>query len=335
MANVKNESSSKARIKKLVVTIVVLAIAVVVMKVFDIPIETLFPSDTSTTQQTNSQQNQTPPIHIEAPEGSLLLTMIDCGQADSFLFQQGEYTALVDCGTRSTGDDVVKYLKSIGIEKIDILIGTHPHDDHMGGMYDVITNFEIGKIVMPKIKTGEVTTNWYIKLIEEIKSAKHTVEYPTVGDVYVLGEATMTVIGPLSDPDDNLNNYSIVMKVTYGEMDVLMTGDAEKEVEEDILNSGVNINAEILKVGHHGSNTSSTEDFLDAIDPDYALISCKVGNKHDHPTENTMNKLKERNIEVYRTDESGTVVVTITADTITFDTDPNDYKSGIELAGGK
>ena len=145
----------------------------------------------------------------------------------------------------------------------------------------------------------------------------------------------MTVIGPLSEPKDNLNNYSIVMKVTFGDMDVLMTGDAEKDVEKEILSSGVNLDAEILKVGHHGSNTSSSEDFLDAINPDYALISCKVGNKHDHPTADTMTKLKERDIDVYRTDESGTVIVTITSDSITFNTDPDDYRSGIELAGGK
>ncbi|MBR3887528.1 MAG: MBL fold metallo-hydrolase [Clostridia bacterium] len=262
------------------------------------------------------------------------MTMIECGQADSFLFQQENFVALVDCGTRSTGDDVVEYLKSIGITKIDLLFGTHPHDDHMGGMYDVITNFEIGKIIIPKIKVGEVTTNWYLKLVEEIKNKNHTVEYPTVNTVYTLGDATMTVLGPLSEPDDNLNNYSIVMKVTYGNMDVLMTGDAEKEVEAEIIASGVNLDAEILKVGHHGSNTSSTEAFLDAIAPDYALISCKVGNKHDHPTAETMEKLKERNIEVYRTDESGTVILTITANDVTFNTDPDDYKSGIELAGG-
>ena len=334
MANVNNEKFSKARIKKLVLTLAVVAVAALVMKVLDIPIDTLFPSDT-TPQHSQQQQEQSPPTHVELPDGTLTLTMIECGQADSFLFQQGDYTALFDCGTRSTGDDVVKYLKSIGIEKIDILVGTHPHDDHMGGMYDVITNFDIGKIVIPKVKDGEVTTNWYIKLMQEIKDKKHVVEYPEINDVYLLGEATMTVIGPLSEPKDNLNNYSIVMKVTFGDMDVLMTGDAEKDVEKEILSSGVNLDAEILKVGHHGSNTSSSEDFLDAINPDYALISCKVGNKHDHPTADTMAKLKERDIDVYRTDESGTVIVTITSDSITFNTDPDDYRSGIELAGGK
>ncbi len=334
MANVKN-GSSKQRVKKILASLAVLAVMALVLKFLGIPVvDTLFPSLNEGTQQTENNQPQQPTQIVETPEGTLILTMIDCGQADSFLLQQGEFVALVDCGTRSTGDDVVDYLKSIGITKIDLLFGTHPHDDHMGGMYDVITNFEIGKIITPKIKVGEVTTNWYLKLMEEISTKKHTVEYPSVNDVYHLGDATMTVIGPLSDPDDNLNNYSIVLKVTYGNMDVIMTGDAEKEVEADIIASGVNLDAEILKVGHHGSNTSSTEEFLDAIDPDYALISCKVGNKHDHPTAGTMEKLEERDIEVYRTDESGTVIVTITANDVTFNTDPDDYRSGIELAGG-
>ncbi len=334
MANVKNGSSNK-RVKKVILSLAVLAILVVVLKILDIPVvETLFPSLGGDTQQTEQNPTQQPTQIVETPEGTLIMTMIECGQADSFLFQQGNFVALVDCGTRSTGDDVVEYLKSIGITKIDLLFGTHPHDDHMGGMYDVITNFKIGKIIIPKIKVGEVTTNWYLKLVEEIKDKNHTVEHPTTNTVYTLGEATISILGPLSEPDDNLNNYSTVMKVTYGNMDVLMTGDAEKEVEAEIIASGVNLDAEILKVGHHGSNTSSTEEFLDAIDPDYALISCKVGNKHDHPTADTMEKLKERNIEVYRTDESGTVILTITANDVTFNTDPDDYKSGIELAGG-
>lgn len=335
MANVKNGSSSKKRIKKLLITLAIIVAVIVVAQLFDIPIETLFNNDPSVTQSNTQNSNPNTQEEYEAPEGTLTMTMIECGQADSFLFVHGNTVALVDCGTRSTGDDVVKYLKNLGITKIDLLFGTHPHDDHMGGMYDVITNFEIGKIIIPKVKTGDVTSNWYLKLVEEIKTKNHTVEYPEVGNVYLVGDATMTVLGPISEPKDNLNNYSTVMKVTFGEMDILMTGDAEKDVEAEIIASGANLNAEILKVGHHGSNTSSSEDFLDAISPTYALISCSVGNKHDHPTENTMDKLKERSIEVYRTDESGTVILTITATDVTFNTDPDDYKSGIELAGGK
>lgn len=269
-------------------------------------------------------------IYKEA-EGELTLTMIDVGQGDSFLFVQEGEVALVDCGTRSTGEDVVKYLKSIGIKKIDYVFGTHPHDDHMGGMYDVITNFEIGKIILPEIKSGEVTTNWYLKLMKEIKSGNYELEIAEIGKIYTLGDATMKVIGPLSEQKDNLNNYSTVLKVSFGEMDIIMTGDAETEVEKEILQTGENIDAEILKVGHHGSNTSTSEEFLNAVSPDYALISTKLGNKYEHPTESTMEKLKKSNIEVYRTDENGTVVATITSNHISFSCTPGDYLSGVEL----
>lgn len=271
---------------------------------------------------------QTPALDAE---GELILTMIDCGQADSYLFIQDGVVALVDCGTRSTGDDVVEYLKSQGITKIDYVFGTHPHDDHMGGMYDVITNFQIGQIIIPEVEAGEVTANWYMKLIKELGKDNYDVHYAKLGEVYNLGGATMNVIGPISEPKDNINNYSIVMKVSFGEMDIIMTGDAETDVEEEILKSGVNLDAEILKVGHHGSDTSTSDEFLDAIDPDYALISAKVGNKYEHPVKSTMEKLEERDIEVYRTDELGTVVVTITTDSANFSSNPGDYLSGPEL----
>lgn len=264
-------------------------------------------------------------------EGELLLTMIDVGQADSFFLKQGEHTLLIDCGTRSTGSDVVEYLKNQGITKIDYVLGTHPHEDHMGGMYDVITNFEIGKIILPKVEAGEVTTNWYMKLMNEIATGNYTLEYVELGAIYQLGDATIKVIGPIENPSGNLNNYSTVLKVTFGEMDVIMTGDAEKDVEAAILKSNENIEAEILKVGHHGSDTSSSTDFLDAINPHYALISTKVCNKYNHPTKETMLNLQERNITVYRTDECGTVIATITQNSVTFQTKPGDYLSGIEL----
>lgn len=273
--------------------------------------------------------------------GELQLTMIDVGQADSFLLVQGNETALIDCGTRGSGDDVVKYLKEQGIEKIDYLFGTHPHDDHMGGMYDVITNVEVGKIIIPKVKAGQVTSAWYIKLMDELKNGGkdktnpnyggYDVEYVTLGTEYELGDATIKVIGPIDEYYGNVNNYSTVLKVTFGQMDVIMTGDSEIQVEEQILESRENIDAEILKVGHHGSDTSTSEEFLDAISPQYALISTEVGNKFNHPIKTTMDKLESRQIEVYRTDENGTVVVTITATDATFSTEPGDYLSGEEV----
>ena len=278
----------------------------------------------------NTEEQAKPQEPIQTVEGTLELTMIDVGQADSFFFEQGDSTALIDCGTRSTGKDVVKYLKDQGITKIDYVFGTHPHDDHMGGMYDVITNFEVGKIILPDV-TETITTNWYLKLMSEISTGNYTIEYAEVGTTYNIGDATFEIIGPINAPTGNLNNYSTVIKVSFGEMDVIMTGDAEKDVEADILRTGAILNAEILKVGHHGSDTSTSTEFLDAINPQYALISAKIGNKYNHPTEETMQNLKDRNIEVYRTDECGTVIATITTNNVTFSTPPGDYLSGPEL----
>ena len=313
MANVKSERKKSRRNKFFEFVKALLAIIVVLF--FIEPITELVSEEQIT----------------QIAEGELYLTMIDVGQADSFLLMQEGKTALIDCGTRSTGEDVVEYLNSIGVTKIDYVFGTHPHDDHMGGMYDVITNIEIGKIIIPEVESGKVTANWYIKLMDEIKTNNYNIEYAEVGNVYELGNADMKVIGPITKFPSNTNNYSTVLKVTFGEMDIIMTGDAEIEVEEEILISGENIDAEIYKVGHHGSDTSNSEEFLDAITPEYALISTKVGNKYEHPIKSTMEKLKERNIEVYRTDENGTVTVTITHDNVEFDSKPGDYLSGVEL----
>lgn len=289
-----------------------------------------------------SENNESPPIQLITEEendqttninveGNLILTMIDVGQADSFLFVQNGETALIDCGTRSTGKDVVKYLQEQGITRLDYVFGTHPHDDHMGGMYDVITNFEVGTLVIPQVTKNSITSSWYANLLTEIASHKYNVDYPEVGEVYKIGDATMTVLGPLEEPEDNLNNYSTVLMVSFGEMDVLMTGDMESDFENKILEKGTDVDAEILKVGHHGSDTSTGKNFLAAVMPDYALISSKVGNRYNHPVKSTMDMLKEEGIPVYRTDESGTVVVTITSDTVTFNTEPDDYLSGPEL----
>ena len=326
-----NDKSNRKKPAKAIIAVIILVIA----SIFGINVADIIPTGSNISslpatifEQKNDTQSES---GVQEASGELFLTMIDVGQADSFLLVQDETVALVDCGTRSTGKDVVEYLKGLGINKIDYVFGTHPHDDHMGGMYDIITNFEIGKIILPKVESGKVTSNWYIKLMQEIKTGDYELEYAKVGTTYGLGEAIIKVIGPISSPEDNLNNYSIVLKVSFGEMDVIMTGDAETEVEKEILESGENIDAEILKVGHHGSNTSSSEEFIDAISPDYALISAKVGNKYEHPMESTMNKLESRYIEVYRTDENGTVVATITSNDVSFSCEPGDYLSGKDL----
>ena len=319
-----NGKSGRKKLAKPLTTIIV-AIILVIGSFLGINVSDLIPeSEPLPTQQEATIPNQN-------VEGELVVHMIDVGQADCFLLIQDGETALVDCGTRSTGKDAVEYIKELGITTLDYVIGTHPHDDHMGGMYDVITNFEVGKVIIPDSSDGEITANWYLKLMDELKTGEYNVQYPEQGDIYKLEDATMQVLAAETDVNGNTNNYSIVMKVSFGQMDMIMTGDAETEIEEIILESGVDIDAEILKLGHHGSDTSSSQEFLDAITPEYGLISSKVGNKYEHPIKSTMDKLQAMNVVVYRTDECGSVIMTITTDNITFNCEPGDYLSGVEL----
>jgi len=333
MAN--DNGDRKELAKKLIATIIalVLILVAVFLWYYDVEISQIeeFLTTLFTTEVTTEATNHLTTVPIQNVEGQLVVHMIDVGQADCFLLIQDDKTALVDCGTRSTGKDAVEYIKELGITKIDYVIGTHPHDDHMGGMYDIITNFEIGTVIIPDSRNGDITANWYLKLMSELKTGSYKTHYAQEGDIFNLEEATMNVIAAETDVSGNTNNYSIVLKVTFGQMDMIMTGDAETEIEEKILESGVDIEAEILKVGHHGSDTSSSDEFLDAIDPDYGLISCKVGNKYEHPIKSTMEKLEKRNIEVYRTDECGSVIITITTDDVTFNSEPGDYLSGVEV----
>lgn len=270
-------------------------------------------------------------------QGTLHVYMIDCGQADSFLFEQDGKYALIDAGTRSSGKDVADFINSKGVEKLEFIIGTHPHDDHMGGMYDVLNSVECDKLFIPDFNAELVTTNWYKKLVAQIKTMQITVIHPKVMDVIYLGDARFEVVGQLDKEQagKNLNNYSTVIKVSFGEMDLLMTGDAEDEVEKAILNSGVDIQCEMLKLGHHGSDSSTCDEFLKEVNPDYGLISCGVGNKYEHPCESTMKKLKKKKVKVYRTDEQSTVSITITEDSIEFDQQPGDYLSGVQYASKK
>lgn len=321
MANGKSGRSKRVSPLAAIIGLVILVVA----SFLGIDLTEQIPNETVTTMVSEATET------VEDVEGQLIVHMIDVGQADCFLLIQDDETALVDCGTRSTGKDAVAYLNELGITELDYVIGTHPHDDHMGGMYDVITNFEVGTVIIPDSSNGEITANWYIKLMSELKTGNYVVDYPERGDVFSLGDATMQVLSAETDVGGNTNNYSIVLKVSFGQMDMIMTGDAETEIEEKILENGDNIDAEILKLGHHGSDTSSSEAFLDAVSPEYGLISCKVGNKYEHPIKSTMDKLQERNVEIYRTDECGSVIVILTTDNVTFNCEPGDYLSGVEL----
>lgn len=281
--------------------------------------ELTYPSENPSTQARNEA----------ATDDVLILSMVDVGQADAFVLEYEGMVTVIDSGEDANCEALMNYLNERGITEIDLLFGSHPHEDHIGGMVTLITNYEVGTVYLPEAEG--IGSDCYDELQEELYEGDYNVQYIKEGDVYYMGDVTITVLEQFEPPLDEVNNYSAIMKITLGEMDVIMTGDAETKVEKELLRSGQDISAEVLKVGHHGSNTSTSTAFLDAVNPTYALISCGLANKHKHPTEKIMERLESRGIIVYRTDECGTVVLTITPTDITFNCEPGDYLSGTEL----
>lgn len=270
-------------------------------------------------------------IERKIVDGIMEIHTIDVGQGDSILVIQKDQVMLVDCGTRAKGSTVVEYLKDLGITKIDILVGTHSHDDHMGGMAEVIRNFEIGTLYAPDNSKESITTFWYMDFLDSVSEKNVNWVYPEVGTTFGLGDANVQIVAPNSKEYNNMNNYSIVLRVTYGETDVLLMGDAETLSEEEIMNNGLYIDVDVLKLGHHGSSTSSSEKFLNVTTPQYAIISAGKGNTYHHPIKSVMERLECMGIKVYRTDESGTVIMSTDGNNITFNVEPGDYLSGDEL----
>ena len=239
----------------------------------------------------------------------LLIDFIDVGQADSILIRNQDKTMLIDAGTNEAGETVVAYLQNLGITKIDYLIGTHPHEDHIGGLDDVINHFNIGQIYMPKIET---TTKTFEDVLDAIENKNLTVTSPNKGDKIEIGQAVGTFMTePILDKD-NLNFSSLVVRLEFGNNSFLFMGDAEKENEETI-----NWNkTDVLKVGHHGSNTSTSESFLNQVKPQCSIIMVGKDNSYNLPTQETIDKLNTIGSEIYRTDENGTIQIISDGNTI-------------------
>lgn len=241
-----------------------------------------------------------------ASEDQVIAHYIDVGQGDaSFIeFPNGE-VMLIDAGIASSSEKIIDYIKNLGYDRIDYVIATHPHADHIGGLAEVIESFDIGTIYMPKAVS---TSKTYENLLETIKDKGLSVKTGKAG-VSVLQEDDLTIemLAPNQDKYSSLNNYSIVLKIIYGNISFLYTGDAEELSEKEITE---NVEADVLKVGHHGSDTSSSEEFLEKVNPKYAIISVGEDNSYDHPASSTIEKLEKYTNHIYRTDLNGTVVVT-------------------------
>ncbi|MFL0268324.1 ComEC/Rec2 family competence protein [Candidatus Clostridium radicumherbarum] len=257
--------------------------------------------------------------------GKLKVHYINVGQGDSILVQQGSQNMLIDAGTNDSTETLINYLKSQNIKKLDYFILTHPHEDHIGGADAIINSLNIGTIYMSKVTTN---TKTFKDVVTAMNKKGLKAKVPVVGTNFKLGDANCNILGPINTVSGDLNTYSIVLKVTFGNNKFLFTGDAQVSNEKDMINKGLDLSADVLKLGHHGSHTSTSLDFLNKVNPKYAVVSCGVKNDYGHPHKEVMQRLQAKNIKLYRTDESGTIICLSDGKNISFNTKPGDYKNG-------
>lgn len=233
--------------------------------------------------------------------GNLTVDFIDVGQADSILITNNNESMLIDAGNNEDGEDIVKYLENKGIKKLNYVVGTHPHEDHIGGLDDVInSDIQIENILMPKITT---TTKTFEDVLDAIENKGLTVEAPSKGYEFKIGEANCKVMTDSIIDKDNLNISSIVIRLTFGNNSFLFMGDSEEENEKTISWP----KTDVLKVGHHGSNTSSSEKFLNEVSPKYAVIMAGEGNSYGLPKDEIVKRIESLGTTIYRTDKNGTI----------------------------
>ncbi len=236
--------------------------------------------------------------------------VIDVGQGDSILVRSGDKTMLIDAGPKSAKNEVERYLKQNEITKLDYVIATHPHEDHIGGMEHILERFEYETVIMPNVTH---TSQTYLSLLEKIDADNKGITEAKSGDVYTLGEATFKILAPNSDKYVEKNDYSVVIKLTFKGKSFILSGDAEKISENEMVQKyGKELNCDVYKVGHHGSDSSTDEIFLAMMSPKYAVVSCGRENMYKHPSEKVVKRIRSSGATLYQTFEDGTVIFFIT-----------------------
>lgn len=262
----------------------------------------------------NSADNQN--VTFSSGQEVMTVNYFDVGQGDcEFIELPDGKCMLIDSGESEYADKVIARIENLGYSTIDFLIVTHPHIDHMGAMSEIIENFEIGDIYMSNATADSQT---YENLIETISDKNEIINYANAGDIiYKTESVDVKILSPNSENYNELNNISVVVKVTYDDASFLFTGDAEKLVEEEMLDACYDeLDSDVLKVGHHGSKYSSSSRFLNAVTPQYAVIECGKDNPYDHPHIDAMKRLSRTDAQVYRTDEKGDIKIATDGDII-------------------
>ncbi|MFR8232819.1 MAG: ComEC/Rec2 family competence protein [Clostridia bacterium] len=302
MKKMKNRNKVILSLISIIVVLILLAIGVKeetikdIFNINNVEEQNVIASDT----QNELDETQTKKNFIA--EDKLVVDYIDVGQADSILLRNKDKTMLIDAGTNEQGKNVVSFLKEEGISKIDYLIGTHPHEDHIGGLDDVINNFEIGKIYMPK---RETTTKTFKDVLSAIKNKNLTITQPKKGEIIDLGQAKCEFMTEPIIDDDNINLSSLILRVEFGNNSFLFMGDAEKQNEKTITWP----KTDVLKVGHHGSDTSSSKEFLEQVNPKYSIIMVGEGNTYKLPKQPIIDRIEKIGSKIYRTDKNGNIKI--------------------------
>ena len=250
-------------------------------------------------------------------DGTLTVRFLDVGQGDSALIVCNGQTMLIDGGSVSEGQFLVSRLSRLGVSELDYVVNTHPDEDHCGGLAGVLAKYPAEHVYS---SVTEHTTKVFSNVVKYAEEQGRQIEVPETGDSWYVGDAAVTCIGPIGTYSDS-NNGSLVLRVDFGETSFLFTGDMEQKAEADLLESGADVRADVLKVGHHGSPTSSSQAFLEAVEPSIAVISVGADNDYGHPGADVLSRLEALGAELYRTDTQGEIIVRSDGQALTVTTD--------------
>ncbi|WHY88544.1 ComEC/Rec2 family competence protein [Neobacillus novalis] len=307
-----------------IVSSILLAISLAACQSTPAPAKTAATTDKTPVKETSEEVKKEPNDQAvqtnSTAAGKMQVYYLDVGQGDSIYIKtpNGD-DILIDGGNNDRGDDVVAFLKKYHVDDLEVMIATHPDADHIGGLDTVLQNFDVKSVYMPKVTH---TTKTFEDFILAVKNEGLKLKEAKAGVSLELAGVDAEFVGPVTSYGEDLNSSSAVLKMTYDKNTFLFTGDAAVKAEQDMIASGTELQADVLKLGHHGANTSTSEAFLTKVQPKYAIVSAGKNNQYGHPTAETLQKMQAHNIQVFRTDEQGTIIATSDGSTITFHTDP-------------